>query len=270
MRRASNRGSVRRATRSAKRSSRNKAKPNYRFLFFILFASTFMSGVITYALRTPGLDVSEVKVEGVRLADKATVQNVARSMLRKNILLLRKGPVVSRITSLSEVRDVKIGRCLPDKVWVKVAERKPDAVVTDGSNFFMIQSDGLMFHKVGGPVPGVPVIDVDKCEPLKAGKIATSAAVKYGLETLKDARAAKLALSKISIDHGLDICLNMRSGFYVKLGQPDDIARKMSRLRQALTYRPSIARDALYMDVSCPRSTVWMPRQYVQNLRDTQ
>jgi hypothetical protein len=57
----------------------------------------------------------------------------------------------------------------------------------------------------------------------------------------------------------------MDSGFYVKLGQPDDIARKMSLLRSALAYRPSIAREAIYIDLSLPSAPVWRPKVVAQN-----
>ncbi len=45
----------------------------------------------------------------------------------------------------------------------------------------------------------------------------------------------------------------MGSDFCAKLGQPDDIALKMSLLRNALVHRPSIVREGGYIDLSLPQ-----------------
>jgi hypothetical protein len=150
-------------------------------------------------------------------------------------------------------------------MWVHVTERKADAVVTDGQSNCLIQCDGLIFHETSGPISGIPLIELSDFQALQPGKIASSEQVRGALEIVRSAKEKKLSVGKISIDHDGDICLNMVSGFYVKLGQPDDIARKMSLLRSALEYRPSIAREAIYIDLSCPSAPVWKPKVVAQN-----
>ncbi len=77
---------------------------------------------------------------------------------------------------------------------------------------------------------------------------------------LDASRKQKLKLCKISVDPNSDICLNMGNGFYVKMGQPDEVERKLSLIRKALDFKPSFAQDAVYMDVSCPAAPVWKPK----------
>ncbi|MCL4499690.1 MAG: hypothetical protein M1335_05560, partial [Chloroflexi bacterium] len=81
---------------------------------------------------------------------------------------------------------------------------------------------------------------------------------------LKLACDGRIKVDKISIDHAGDMCLNMESDFYVKLGQPDDIARKMKLLHSVLVCRPSIAREARYIDLSSPSAPVWKPKMTAQ------
>ena len=249
---------------ASKRVPRNRRRPNYLRLLCWFSVSAVVSGAVAYALCTPSLDIKEIQIRGVRLADRSAVEKAAKTALGHNILLLRKSPTLSRIARLHEVKRVKMGRRFPNELWIRVWERKPDVVLTDTRTYCMAQDDGFMFHAVKGPVDKVPLIEVAKCECLKPGNVASTPAVLHALDVLACARKEQLKTSKISVDHRGDICLNMGSDFYVKLGQPDEIARKMSLLRRALIYKPSMAKQALYIDLSCPSAPVWKPKVMAQ------
>lgn len=251
---------ARHPVRNARRIPRNIRKPNYRFLVALFFFTTIISGLASFAFQTPSLLVREVKISGVCLADKKSVQSAGELALGRNIILLRKSNIISRISSLPEVKEVNVDRRFPNKVWIFVTERRPDAILTDGRVCSMIQLDGLMFHRVSGPVRGIPTVQVARCDPICVGRISRSQNVQYALDALACARREKLAVTKISVDHVGDICLNMEDGFYVKLGQPDEIPRKMAILRSALVCKPSIGREAVYIDLSCPNAPVWKPK----------
>lgn len=243
-----------------KKRPRNRRRPNYLLLFTIFLLSIGLSTAVSYALQTPKLVVKQVTIKGVRLADQAVVEKLGKQVLGKNILLLKKSSITSAIAGLSEVREVKMGRKFPNKVWIRVWERKPDAVITDGSKYCMAQSDGLMFHTVKGPVDGVPLLQIAGLSPIRESCEAGKGGAQYALQTLKYARTEKLKVRKISVDPVGDICLNIGSDFYVNLGQPDEIDKKLARVRTALVYRPSLVTEAAYIDVSCPKATVWKPR----------
>lgn len=246
------------------RAPRNRKRPNYLLLTCVFMVAAAMSGAAAFALRTPALAVREVTIKGVKLADRAAVEKIAAQALGRSVLVLRKSPILAGIRGVSEIREVKIGRRLPDKVWVRVWEREPDVVLADGANWWLMQSDGFVFHRARGPVSGVPVMRVYGCEPVKLGEIAESPRVRYGLEALTCAGMEGIKLGKISVDPQGDICLNMGSDFYVKLGQPDDIAIKMSKLRRALAYDPTLAKKAQYLDISCPDALAFMPKVVAQ------
>lgn len=253
---------VRRGTRVVrKRVPRNRPKPNYLLLFWVFLVSAMISGSGSFALHTPSLVIKEVKISGVRLADRKIVEKTAKSALGQNILMLKKSPVISKINTLREVSEVKMGRTFPNKVWIRVWERKPAAVLTDNSKFFLVQDNGFMYHQVNGPQKGVPTLSVAGCGVIKAGLRSGSEDVKSGLEALRYAHRSKIRIVKISVDPDGDMCLNMGSGFYVNLGQSDDIAKKMSLLRSALACKPSLVREAAYIDISCPSAPVWKPRR---------
>lgn len=248
----------------AGKPSRNRRKPNYKLLSVIFLASVFMFGSGSYALRTPDLQVKEISITGVELADKECVRKCAQCALGKNILAFRESSIIRSICALSEVESVDVTRQLPSGLKIEVTERKPDALLVTGNSCYMVQLDGYVIHKMTGNIAGIPKIETDDTARINAGMHVRSTNTVMALETLKLARQEKLQVGKISVDRGGDICLNMSSGFYVKLGQPDDIARKMSLLRNALVCKPSLAAEALYIDLSCPSAPVWMPKRHAR------
>ncbi len=247
-------------SRNVKRRPRNRRKLSLRALKWLFLVPTARCGVVSYAFQTPALVVRKVRIEGVRLADHADVECAARAALGRNILLVRTGPITKAIRRLPEVASVRLARSFPDGISVAVQERKPEAVVSHRASCCMVQADCLAFHRTDGPVRGLPTVQVARSTRVREGEICLSADVANALEVLKCARKCELSVAKISVDPFGDMCLNMGSGFYVKLGQPDDIAQKMSVLRTALTYRPSIASEAAYIDLSCPSAPVWKPK----------
>ena len=213
---------------------------------------TTVVGSVTFVLMTPRLNVAKVEIKGVELADASIVDKAASRSIGQNIILLRTGPVLKQVAALSEVKQVKMGRKFPNRMWLRVWERKADAVLATGSGCYLVQSDGFVFHRVPCPVKGVPTVQVVGDHKLKVGKMAGSPSIKCALRILGIASSKGIKLGEISVDPCGDICLNMGSDFCVKLGQPDDIALKMTKLRTALTRRPSIVRDGEYLDLSCP------------------
>lgn len=246
--------------RNVKRKQRNRKKPNYRLLLKLFLLSIFVSGLGSYVMQTPALAVREVQIKGVRLTDKARVEEIAGSALGRNILLVDTSGISRRVRALHEVERVSVGRSLPGRVCIQVIERKPAAVIDSPDTRCMIQNDGLAFHAVDGPVAGVPTIQIASCGCVKEGRKVTSRCVDAALEAIKIARHESLPVAKISVDPIGDMCLNMEGGYYVKLGQPDEIARKMSMLRTVLVCKPSIAREAAYIDLSSPPGCAWKPK----------
>lgn len=249
------------APRNVRRAPRNRTKPNYRLLFSVFVLTCMLSCGISFVLRTPSLDIAAVDIKGVRLADQKAIGNAAMLACGQNVLLLNKHRILKKITKVTEIENAKMGRRYPNKIWIRIWERKAGAVVTDGSKFCLVQPNGFMFHEVNGPVNGIPVIEIGNRERIKTGEKLHSMAARSTLLALNCANRERIKLSKISVDPQGDICLNIGRDFYVKLGQPDDIAHKLSLLRTALIRRPSIVRDGVYIDLSCPSATVWMPKE---------
>lgn len=249
-----------RNTRSVKRV-RNKRRPNYRMLFSLFAMALLVSCAVSYTFQTPSLSIEKVTIDGAKLVDRKSLDKIANTAIGKNIILVDKSRVVSRINCLSEIECTEMGRSFPDKVWIRVKERQPSAVITNGKQYCLVQDDGFAFHFTKGPVAGIPLLKVANCGSIKEGRKCGSRNAASALEVARQARKNGIKVNKISVDPLGYICLNIESGFYVKMGPPDEISNKMSKLRHALACRPSFVKDAEYFDISDPSAIVWKPKK---------
>lgn len=244
----------------AVRHRKNRPRPNYLLLFCIFVLVVSVTGSITYALTTPSLNVTKVDTKGVHLADIKAIEQAESETVGHNIILVRTAPTLKNVSRLSEVKTVKMGRRFPNRLWLRVWERKPSAALESNGAFYLVESDGFVFHRLTTQPARVPVVHVTGRESLKPGKMVASQGIKCAMEVLTLARRDEIKLDKISVDPQGRICLNMGSDFRVFLGYPDEIARKMSKLRNALAHRPSMVRDGNYIDLSCPTAPAWRPK----------
>jgi hypothetical protein len=243
----------------ARRLPRNRVRPNY-LLLFTVFTLAIAAGVgISYVLTTPRLDVKSVAIKGVRLADAKAIQQAASRAVGHNIILTRTGPILEQVRRLSEVKQVRMGRRFPNRMWIRVWEREPEAVLATARGFYLVQRDGLVFHRVNAPPRDVPIIRVAGNERFAPGRTVRCAGAKCALGIIAIARGRAIKLGQISVDPEGDICLNMGSDFCVKLGEPDEIALKMSLLQKMLAHRPSIVREGGYINLVCPSNPAWKP-----------
>lgn len=238
---------------------RNRRRPNY-FLMFVIFASVaIVSGTTSYVFTTPTLDVAKIDIKGVHLADGDAIEAIASAAVGRNILLVRTGRTCAKVRLLCEVRDVRMGRRYPNTLWLRVWERKPDAVIASGGRVFWTQADGLVFHCAKSAPAGVSRIEAAGCGA-RPGERIQSAGILGALQALQLARQKGIKAAKITVDPDGQICLNMDGGFRVFLGDPSEIARKMIKLKKALVRRPSLVRDGSYLNLSAPSAPAWMPK----------
>ncbi len=260
MKRAVTRNAAGKISRSPKRVPRNTRKPNYRLMAWVFVASAMVACAAGFAVQTPLLRVRSIDITGVKLADGDAVRASVKYALGQNILLVRKSPAIQSMDKISEVASVRMGRTFPDRMWVEVRERKPFAVLSVGFSYFLMQSNGLVFHESRDPMPGLPIIEASDIGQARVGGIPSCPDVSFALEALKAAGHEGISVDKISIDHAGNMCLNMDSNFCIRLGQPDEIARKMSLVHRALDSRPSYV-EGEYFDVSAyPYQMVWKPK----------
>ncbi len=243
----------------------------------LLFATAVVGAGCYYVLTTPKLVVSHVKVSGTKLANRNVIESdISNRICGKNMLIIRKSDVASRIKSAyPEVSTVNVGRVLPRTVVAKVEERVPYAVFTLTENtgsspkmavYWLVDADGVPFHRVDKLPMDLVVIEADSRLGITvvSGKRIANSIFESALASIEECHRIHCKVRKISVDRLGNLCLNMGSDFYVKLGQPVEISKKLATLSKIL-YRPEFGNGVEYIDVSCSDAPVWKPKQDISD-----
>lgn len=222
-----------------------------------------------YAVTTPELRISRVNVRGTRLLDETAVKTEVWRTIKsdnglfgryQNILTFSKTRILTNLKNHPEIKSVRIGRLLPRAVMVQVEEHKPCATVTNGQVFWLVEKNGLLFHQVHSVPSFTPAIILPPGTPVKLGQMAAGSGIAPALKCIGLWNGLvtdrKSRVSKISVDPVGNLCLNIGSEFYIKLGQPVEIAEKLKSLSRIIS-ETDIVDNALYIDVSCPGHEAW-------------
>lgn len=250
-----------RSTRTSNRRRTYKNRRKFRLRRFLrpLMAAVTLSAVAAgcyYVLTLPALRVEEIKVTGTRLLSHGLVRTDAEPAIGRNILILSKNDIARRVMERPQVREVRVGRVLPGTVVVRVTEREPYVTITNRAGFWLVDKDGLPFHQVSGPAKRIPVVELPPGTYVKLGQPVKNSGMANASLCIENVRAFGQDVSKISVDHVGNLCLNIGSDFYVKLGQPVEIPEKLETLSKIL----KIGEKSLYIDVSCRDRPVVKPR----------
>lgn len=221
-------------------------------------------------LTTPKLNVSNVKVNGTKLLEAGKIELDARPVvIGKNILLISKNQITERVKkNRPEISEVRIGRVLPKTVAVKIKERVPHIAVMASNmpdekpqacGYLLVDKEGYIFHKTNKLPQPLPIIKLDSghYSKLAFGVKTKNAALISAMKCLDDCHKINCDTDKISVDQAGNLCLNIGSDFYVKLGQPVEIPEKLETLQKMLPALRERGETLLYVDVSCRQKPVW-------------
>ncbi len=258
------------------RRSWNAKRWNRGLRLFALARFLAEAGVLLLA--NPYFHVTKVRVEGTRTRTPNQVFEEAGVPARTNIFAMLRQPFVKRLTQDPVVDHATRSIRLPDTLVLTVTERQPRAVLAASGQFWLLDPKGVPYRQLDAPVRGLPTVQVASAvlpETLTLGQPLRTVwmADVSRLLTLLDASpelsrslgSAKTGGAKITVDQNLNLCLNRTLNktdqLQIRLGQSDSLPRKMALADAAVSaYGGALARQASYIDVSCPQQPVWRPR----------
>lgn len=219
------------------------------------------------AFHAPQLRVRRVEVVGADRLGAGRVCQLAGIPLGRNIFCVNLYRARLRVESEPLVSSAEVTRALPNAVRILVTERCPVFVVFAGGQFYEADGEGVLFRRVGKPVPKIPLLCLTNVGPVAIGQSLRTEIMKPALLCLRETAANRLLLWKIKVDGPHQLWLNMKvparppapaTSLCVRLGRPDDLGLKLADLRKVLAGRPQIVADARYLDVSCAGRPVYM------------
>ena len=245
---------VARHTGNKKKTRRNKRRFDFKRLIAPLVVLIVSAGIcygVAQLLTTPSLEIKRIEVKGTRLLSVNDVRADASVAIGQNVLTLSKKTIAKKILKRPEVLDVSVGRRLPRTAVLTVTERTAFVTVSNGSGFWLVDRTGLPFHRVGAPLKTVPLVVLTPGVKVVSGKKVVNGGLPSAMKCVQSCPSLVGRITKISVDRAGNVCLNIGSDFYVKLGQPVEIREKMTKLSDILAAQPEIGERVEYINVSC-------------------
>jgi cell division protein FtsQ len=188
----------------------------------------------SYLLSSPYFQIKETSVRGLKELTEKDILTLAEIKTGQNILAVNTDALEKRVAVNPWIKNVYVGREFPNRLVVDVRERNPIALVKQGSDFYLMDSDGIIFKKLAKSdevdltiITGINVQDKTKSKLLSDT-----------LSLLRVFAGSNLysflgSISEAHLDEVFGLSLLTDKGLYLKMGM-DDYERKLRKLALVL------------------------------------
>lgn len=209
-------------------------------------------------LKSPWFEIRTVSVHGRKLIPAQFVTRHTAVPERSNIFLFRTAGIARQLRRSPIVEDVSVSRRLPNTLVVRITERRADFTLSTHAKHYEVDRAGIPFRVVPQPNPKLPVLSCKVPAAIPLGRPIKTSGFTSGMECLRLARAKKsLQVGKITVDQNNDLCLNVRDGLLIRLGQPQQLGDKLDKAERSMQLVPALE----YVDVTCPEAPALKPMQ---------
>jgi cell division protein FtsQ len=207
-----------------------------------------------FAISSPYFQIKETIVRGCKELTEKDILSLAAIKPSQGLLSVNLDAVTRRVASNPWIRDVYIGRELPNRLVIEIHERTAIALVKRNSGFYLLDPNGLPFKKLqAGDETDLPVLSGCYTEEKADMQLLTkSLELLRFISTLKDFPA----INRVSEIHGHEVfglSLFTDTGLCLQLGF-DNYENKLKRLAPIMADldRRNLKPGFLLIDLSDP------------------
>ena len=113
----------------------------------ILTVSSLMIYVYNYTITIPYFRIQETVVRGCNELTEKDILSLVNVNRSHNLLAMNAETISKRVRQNPWVKNVFIGRELPNRLVIEVRERKAVAVIKMGDGLFLLDGEGIAFKK---------------------------------------------------------------------------------------------------------------------------
>jgi cell division protein FtsQ len=232
--------------------------PSGRALLVAAALVSVAAGLYALARETSMFAVRSFEVEGASPHLAAQVRVVLSSVEGKSLLALDGAAIVRRIDDLPSVRSASYDRDFPHTLRLRIVPEQPVAVLRSGAASWLVSARARVIAVVDRTrYRAIPRIWLPPGFDVQVGSLLTdeAGAVARSLQTfVAGGFAHRVTWARL---HDRQLTLGMRSGLELRLGEPADLALKLTVVR---SIEPTLARPSAggptYLDVSVPERPV--------------
>ncbi len=222
--------------RRAKRERRKKRKR-------AVLIAMLMLGICIGILFTPLFNLKEIDIEGNVRVDAKTIIEAGGFKLGENIFKFHLPKSGEAIAAIPYINSIELQRRLPGKIEINVTECIPLAYIQCAGAMVVVDKDGKVLEKKDDKVNHeIPILFDFKFEKYTLGKKINennNEKLKKTLEITKNLYNNNLIADVISITTTKgELCLNLKSGIRVILGNADELDKRLTMLQEVLKRLP--------------------------------
>jgi cell division septal protein FtsQ len=216
---------------------------------------------LLFLLAQPGLRPRHVEVVGTSHLTAAQVRSALSLPGDRSIFLLSEAELAKRLQALPWVRSARVTLALPDRVWVRVTEWTPSAVLQVGESTYYLNDLGEVLDPAT-EAGSLPVINRADFGPVRSGQHAVGSDLLPMLLQLRAgfSPAFKISVTSFQLNRREVLTAQTDRGWTIIFGQmvtSDDRASlepKLAALR-ALSSRVDLASAPIqYINLENPRA----------------
>jgi len=203
---------------------------------------------------SPVFDVERIEVVGAPPAVARDVKAAARDAVGTSLLSIDAGTLEGTLRALPSVAGVSVDRAFPNTLVVKVAAKRPVAVVRRGHTAWLVTGAGKVIREIEvGTERGFPRLWLTRRTTVRIGGSlpANLTAATRALAAARDVRLRR-RVKAVRFEGG-QLTLVLRRGPELRLGEPADVLLKLTVAARVF---PLLESGMLYLDVSVPERPV--------------
>jgi cell division protein FtsQ len=218
--------------------------------------------VFNCLLSAPYFEIKETSVRGLKELTEKDILTLAQIKPAQNLLAVNTGAVTRRVITNPWVKNIYVGRELPNRLVLEVQERTPLALLKQTGDFYLVDSDGYVFKKLSkNDEVDLPILSgFDEEDKTKSKPFLDAINL---LKTVFNSRqyAYLGAISEIHIDEIYGLSVLTETGLYLKLGM-DGFEGKLKQLKLVMAdlEKRGIKKGSLCVDL-CDESKITVQRK---------
>ncbi|MHB8137301.1 MAG: cell division protein FtsQ/DivIB [Smithellaceae bacterium] len=205
----------------------------------LLVAATVLGILFVYVYSTvlsaSYLSIKEISVRGVKELTEKEILDMAKIRPRSNILSVNTDTVAKRISANPWIKNVYIGRELPDRLVLEVRERTPIALVKQAGALYLMDVDGFVFKKLSkGDEVDLAIVTGVTIQGKSQSALLVEALKLLEMISAADQHAFLGEVSEIHVDEVFGLSILTDKGLHLKLGR-ENFAGKLNQLHIVLS-----------------------------------
>ena len=241
-----------RASRTRK-SVAARARPFWIVVFLLVIA---LGVAAYYGAQWPGFEPRHIAVRGTAVVSKGEVLRRAALDPNRNIWLQNTAAAAARVAAIPYVSTVRIRRRLPAEVTILVQERKPFAIITDGTARVLVDDQlHILGASTSSASPNLPLLHAT----IPSASVGQALRTPQLLQLARDCKAllhASVPVVYLNLDRLGNLNARLSSGVLVQFGDDTDIAHKARIVNPVLSQVPQNGRRVRALDLRAAKTPV--------------